>query len=530
MWVEFLGAGEGAIRYGFSGINGAEGINFTDTLNVTAWDVRLYTDTDNDGTIDEAVGGEREFAEYAPGRLLVMRGTNVATDVAMYPSPRAETRFSLKPDAFKQSGTLTLSAVEGNDKVEVWDAQTGGTKLTLPVTYDPPSDAPQTLWVSGVSTGTAVLAVSYDFPNSQTSSNLTAFTAIPPISVAPAVSNAYVWSSSPIELGDDDGMPFHLELARQGFNVIWRRDPDGFATDDFGTCTLANYKMMANAGAITIISHGVPGEHLAVYTPHTSAGALACTNWCAGELGNGMTVKDGSAYYYVSVDTTWLEANWKPTLDNNRAITLWSICYSADTSAGTSVKEAAGGRWRIGYDVPTCEDEARDVNEAFLRRMNGTLSNGVLRTAGKAYADPGVDYRRINIPLYGVGSVRMDGDPWTTLCPSPLVSSPVYPVSAITENRKGWGCVLLDTALDNTPPATDAVIKESGGATIFDTHWLKDSDGRFYGVGFTFDKTLDNSTTAMKAVSDKIKNQGPEGRAMDGNRVQPNADDKQWLF
>ena len=536
------------------------------TVKITATDIRLYTDTDNDGTIDEKSGGEREFAQYAPGRLLVMRGTNVTADVAMYPSPRAETRFSLKPDALKQSGTVTLSAVEGNDKVEVWDAQTDGTKLTLPVTYDPPSDAPQTLWVSGVSTGTAVLAVSYEFSNSQIVSNLTAFTAIPPISVAPAISNAYVWCSLP-SLGTNDGVRFEAELKNQGYKVEWFTDDDGHTNSvNFFGCTLANYKKMATGGAITIISHGMPGEHLAVYAPYTSAGALACTNWCAGETGMYVdsivdtdpvtgTTNYIKSYYYVGVETSWLEKNWKQTLSNNNAIVMWSICYSASNcpTAGISVKEAAGGRWRSGYELPTAEDEASDVNEAFLQRMNGTLSNGVLRTAGSAYNDPTIDYTTIYKRLRtfppppavdyeyldwnGVnwiyrphGSVRMDGSPWTTLCPAPLEIVPTYPTSAVTEKRKGFGCILLDTALSNILPATDAVVKESGGATIPDTYWLKDSEGRFYGVGFTFDKTSDNSTTTMKAVSDKIKNQGTEGRAMDGNRVQPNTDDKQWSF
>jgi len=96
--------------------------------------------------------------------------------------------------------------------------------------------------------------------------------------------------------------------------------------------------------------------------------------------------------------------------------------------------------------------------------------------------------------------------------------------------RKGWGGILLDTALNNTPPASTAVVKVSGGAAISNTQWLKNTEGQFYGVGFTFDKTSDNSTTTMKAISDNIRNQGTVGRPMDGNRVQPNNDDWQWSF
>jgi len=543
VWVEFLGAGSGTISYGFAGTGNAADLSFTDTVNVTVSDVRLFTDTDNNGNIDEAIGGEREFAQYAPGRLILMKGEE---DGTMTPGPRAETRFKLMPDALAQSGTVTLSAVEGGNRVEVWNAEQGGAKITLPITYDPPTSAPQTLWVSGVSTGTAVLAASYTFINNVTSSNLTAYTVIPPLSVAPAVSNAYVWCSLP-SLGYADGTAFAEELKNQGFNVRWFKDDDGTNTVNFFTCTFSNYLEMANAGAITIISHGDKSEHLAVYAPLTPAGEAACIAWCAGQTG--MTVDfvddpdpDGDSFWFVSVDTAWLETNWRPSLSNNNAITLWSICYSADTSAGTSVKEAAGGRWRSGYELPVDMYEATTVNNAFLGRMNGTISNGILRTAGSAYNDTGVDYHTYIGPAWNDvrldfdwvtktdGSVRMDGNPWTTLCPAPLAIAPVYPTSPVTENRKGWGCILLDTLLDNTPLATDAVIKEFGGAVISDTHWLKDTEGNFYGVGFVFDKTLDNSSTTMKAVSDKIRNKGTEGRAMDGNRVQPNKDDKQWSF
>ena len=67
--------------------------------------------------------------------------------------------------------------------------------------------------------------------------------------------------------------------------------------------------------------------------------------------------------------------------------------------------------------------------------------------------------------------------------------------------HKGWGSILLDTALTNTPPASTAVVKVSGGAVISEMNWLKNADGYFYGVGFTFDKTSNNSTTRAKALT-----------------------------
>ena len=347
-----------------------------------------------------------------------------------------------------------------------------------------------------------------------------------------------------------DGTVFTNELAKQGFSGKWFEDSNGYGSVDFGDCTLENYKKMATYGAITIISHGMPGKHLAVYAPPTPAGEAACNAWRTNEVG--MTTQlyadAGGRFYCVEVDTSWFTNNWKTSLDNNNAIVMWSICYSASNcpTAGISIKDAAGGRWRSGYELPTHVLETSDVNRTLLQRMNGTVGNGNLRTAGQAYNDSTIIYRQIN-PAWRfdwddilgrymrfVGSVKMDGDWWTTLCPAPLEIAPVYPASPVNENRKGWGCVLLDTALDDTPPAKDAMVKTLGGVIISDEHWLKDTEGNFYGIGFTFDKSLDNSTATMEALSDKIRSKikdifsGP--RQMDGDRVQPNTDDKQWSY
>ena len=128
------------------------------------------------------------------------------------------------------------------------------------------------------------------------------------------------------------------------------------------------------------------------------------------------------------------------------------------------------------------------------------------------------------------GSVKMDGNPWTTLCPAPLLINPTYPTSPVTVKRKGWGCILLDTALGNGFHSANAVVKVSGGAVISDTHWLKNTEEQFYGIGFTFDKTSNNAQTTMKADSFQIRNEGVIGRTMDGDRIQPNNDDRQWSY
>ena len=70
----------------------------------------------------------------------------------------------------------------------------------------------------------------------------------------------------------------------------------------------------------------------------------------------------------------------------------------------------------------------------------------------------------------------------------------------------------------------------SGSEAFTSAYWLRDADWRIYGVGFKFDKTLDNSPLTVKAAADKIRSEGAGGRQMDGDRVTPNGDDKQWSF
>ena len=523
-WIECMKPAIGEVTHKFRRSQN-EIYEAEETITIASAEIHLLTDTDNNGIIDEAAGGEREYAKYPPGRILIQKGNpNGSTES----SPRAETRFRLKPDVLHASGVITLTSLNGNDNVELWTSSIGGNKFYPPSVFPPtpisPITIPSTLWATGDIRETTILSASYSFIHGgQTISNLTAYTTIPPLSESPANNNAFVWSSLP-RLQTGDGTIFEEELTKQGFNVQWFQDDDGYGTTNFFTCTLENYKKMAGAGAITIISHGAPGKHQAVYAPPDITGEVACNVWRTGETG--MTTElyrdDGGEFFCVEVDTSWLATNWKPSLDYNNAIALWSICYSADISNGLSVKEAAGGRWRGGYVTPTDAVEASGVNLMFLQRMNGTTGGAMMRTAGEAYSGS-IGY---------TSNLQMDGNWWTTLCPAPLVFDPVYPSLPVTEKRKGWGCVLLDTVLNKTtqPPAAEAVEKESGGATVSGQHWLEDSNGKFYGVGFKFDKTSDNSPTTVKAVSDKIRNEGTEGRTMDGDRVQPNTDDKQWSF
>ena len=156
--------------------------------------------------------------------------------------------------------------------------------------------------------------------------------------------------------------------------------------------------------------------------------------------------------------------------------------------------------------------------------MNGSTDNARKRTAGEAW-DSGSGYHT-NV-FTGVLNAKMDGNDWTTLCPAPLADNAVFPASN-PGNRKGWGCIIFDTYMNVTNSASDALTKVSGCPTS-DHRWFGNADGK-YGLGFDFDKTGGAATT-MRAVADKCRNEGVGGgREMDGNRVKPSKDNRDWPF
>jgi len=482
----------------------------TDSAKVTVVKAALYTDTNNDGAIETEDSGEATYKGFEPGRILCVNGfgKDATTDYL------AEIKPVVQPSL--GNGTAKLEALLGGSYIKVWTTTDKTTEVTLPKTYDLSTENPPgSLYVDGIATGNVQLAWSYT-SGAVTFQDKVAMLIIPTISYAPVSSNAYVWSSLP-SLGVDDGTAFQDQIKDQGFKVTWFSDSSASDTN-FEQCTLANYKNMINAGAFTVISHGDKGEHLAVYAEDSTNGQAACDTWRGGDTN--LVTRHYQGFWCVVARSSWLTANWQSGMNANRTIAMWSICYSASDNPGTgeaSVKEAAGGRWRSGYFNPTDMIEARDVNNKFLKRMNGTTDNARKRTAGEAY-DGGTDY---------TSNLKMDGNNWTTLCPAPLADNAVFPDTA-AGNRKGWGCIIFDTYMNQNNPASDALLKLSGCPTT-DHRWFGNSDG-VYGLGFDFDKTGGAGTT-MRAVADKCRNDGgSKGRQMDGDRVTPSGDNREWSF
>jgi hypothetical protein len=434
--------------------------------------VDIDTDTDNNGIIDADDTGEDQSEEYAPGRILCVNGYGINTNTDYL----AQLRLGIQPAL--TTGTARLEVLDGASRIRVWTTTNKTTEVLLPKTYDlATTNPPSVLYVDGIDTGKVVLAWSYASCGFTCADQL-AMLIIPTISYAPGKGiNAFVWAplktrfnrNSGNNLGWDDATEFETQIKEQGWpTVTWLEDTTGDTDTNFGSCTLANYKGMTNCGIFTVVSHGDIGRHPAVYAENSPAGLTAISTWCGGETGITIDLWDPDPFapawvagcYVARVSSSWLSSNWKTAMDANRTISFWSICYSATSNAVSgvgAVKECAGGRWRVGYELPVGMLEAIDVNTNLIGRMNGSIGGGVLRTAGQAYSNGNYrafrdynptnstnGYTYANGSIRHEGSVRMDGNNWTTLCPSPLADKAVFPDVAVG-NRKGWGCIVFDT-------------------------------------------------------------------------------------
>jgi hypothetical protein len=393
---------------------------------------------------------------------------------------------------------------------------------------------PTNIWLDGVIEGDVVLTLTFTGDGMPTLEDHVRLTVMEPASYSPggngtvciwAPLHTYSNSNDVNNVGYSDGIALANAIMQQGFtNVVWYRDETGDADLELGSCTTANYLAMRNAGVICVTaSHGEPGYHHAVFAPYTTEGRTVISNWCASYVGMSCelwipSVPDPSnpGYYYARVPSSWHQSNWKPSLDSNRAITVWSVCHSATAAYLTSsLKEAGGGRWRIGYVGVTIGMINSDVNRTFFNYMNGTTGDERRRTAGAAYNN-GAEYH---------SSVRMSGNPWTTLCPAPVMRNWILPVNNFPEPGTGaspglaWGCLTFDTYLDYTLPASQVVT----GNDVTGVRWVRLGVGK-RAIGFFYDRTFKDEIE-FKLHGPLCESEGVGGgRCVDLNRKMPNGE------
>ncbi len=539
IYVEAAGPGSATIIYAYTATGGISNLSCSSALKMTAFQPDIDVDSDNDGTIEQHNQGEDRYETYAPGMLLTVTNTLAEGSGLRLP-------VRLSTDFMGFIGIVRLEQVSSGGAVRAWtNTQPGAVSLTLPAEWDLTQNQtpPSNIWVDGVTEGGVTLKYSLVQNSVLVASDSVRLTVIPPASYSPGGGDfAAIWAplytmsnaNDENNLGFTDGTTLANQIAGQGFtNVVWYKDSTGDTDLNLGDCTYANYLNMRNAGAVCVTaSHGNFGSHLAVYAPYTAAGKALIENWCTNHPGmicdsrapiSGDPLNPG--YYYADVSSTWLEDNWKSSLDERRSIVSWNICRSATgTATLSSVKEAAGGRWRIGYAAPTTGFEGGWVNQMFFKYMNGSEGDGSRRTAGSAFGD-GTGYPP---------NVRMSGNPWTTLCPAPVtifatLPYPGFPGPGADDPSpgKGWGCLTFDTYMGESVPASQVI----SHAAVSNVRWVTLGAGR-RGVGFNYDKGL-SSTIWLNVQTEGCRNEGVGGgRKVDQNRISPNGETTPlvWIF
>ena len=514
----------------------------TDMAKYTVFHVDLDIDSDNDLSIERGDGFEDAIEEREPGKIISWDQSGI--------SPGQDYRVPLQLRAWggETNAVVRIDADSSSPRVaEIYRSEAGGTKLDLPLYF--PANSIPLLYVDGVTNGTINFTAALinppegisattsvrPIPGLELAEDKVAALVIQPISFSPG-GGAAVWSSKPNEIGDGDGVLFDSLISNQGYKVTWYRDAYGERDLSVGDCTANAYLNLDGYGAVTIISHGETNEHLAVYFPDTTAGCDAASRWVAdvqysGGLGSDMTVKrawdrkNGYWYRYVSVKPRWFEANWKPGFDKRNSIVLWACCMSA------TLLDCCGGRWRSGYCRETHELECCIVYPHFLSRMNGSVGAGTLRPAGMASLN--IESLNIGTPMYPTNtSVRMAGNPWTTLCPAPIIGNPTFPSSDLAEGEVALGCLLLDTFVKDK----NNMIKVIAGDGVTEIAPLRQEGAEYpFGVGFRIKKGSGSIRVRSEAIKAYIESATPNdefasGKTMDADRVTPNGGIVEWEF
>ena len=528
--------------FGTHGYGGCTSTFYADGKTATLYvlDLDLDVDTNNDGTIDTNNSGEDEYEQYEPGVIVCKDRHGDSTNL----DHLVEMKLAFWPTNLTNVA-LNLESTSGGSLVKLWADTNKTTEVTLPTNWNFTADSPPTsLWIDGVSTGQVTLDLYFDTTGGvELLRDTIAVYVAPTVSWGPrsrmppgemvAVSwQPFAWSGStwfpgwPTWGGDTNCAWAALDkIQSQGYDVDDFMFLDDTPEDnDFGTCTLTNLKSLRYSPVLVMATHGSSNYFYAV----AGTNQAAIDTWRNGEAGTSTdhVCSYPSDIYVACISNSWVTNNWHlpalppdedEDLDWMRSITLLDVCFGAE-GGSISLLDLVGGRTRLGY--PGLDPNTTNNNSRLFGRMNGSLdagSEGTRRTTGAAY--DGWTY---------ASNMVMRGSEWTTLAPAPVAVFPDSPPG----NRRGWGCVVFDTYMDDTfASASQALVKVTGACAVSNFRWVDNGSGSFC-VGFDFDNPVVGGTQ-MKAVSEKCLHESGNsggGSELDGDRISPNGDDKIWGF
>ena len=305
----------------------------------------------------------------------------------------------------------------------------------------------------------------------------------------------------------------------QDFNssLIIYKDTAG-SDSDAETATYDNLKAMRYSDLLYIAVHGSSGGSLFFVLLRTQADV---ENWCGNDPLINASVDTGEDWpptghpYYAVAASGWATSNWKTMLDQSKAISILSCCYShVNGWAG-----ACGGAAAFGYDQSCTGTGCETNNENLLKRMNGTTGDGEYRKAYEAYN---------NMPSHLHEFRITPANAEATLAPAPEAHEPEDDELVDTE---GSGYFQLDTYCMATVDAEEALTFDTDGdVTISDVHWV--GTGRSNRIEFDWAGTGEFEVT-VTAHANKIASWGQAiggTHELDGDGVAPNGDDYEFSF
>jgi len=501
---------------GVSGLKSYINGDLSDEVKISVCGLDIDIDTDNNNIIDGSNDDEDQYEEYPPGKIIPinLEGDGRGKDIL---APLFLSIFTMPNSSF-----IELKVVSGSDCVKIYENANKSGSINLPKIWASATDVPDTLYVDGIEKGQAIIKLSCSTLGNEVLSDKVALFVTDTISWTPAGKNCAIWAPLYGSVFYEDPVVNIRALLWQKYDIdtlFFLDDTSnefGTPDDDCGSCTLENFKKMADGHIIVTLAHGYPGWFLA----NTFISRAKAVEWINGE--ENMIIVDNGGCFLVWVYKDWFIQNWRAKLDDNKAIAIFNTCFSTRGDEN-SIAYSSGGRVTFGYpDNAEALFSAPKNCSLLVGRMTGDVDNGTKRTTGMAYGN-GNDYLD-NMQM--VSRHNNDCHKWTTLYPVPQIVFPNTPIS----NRKGTGGIIFDTYMDYlaSQSANDSVQK-SGSLSVSDRWWLLNDDG-FYGILFNYDKKQGGSAN-MRAESEKCRSVTKDGKFKHplGSPINYNCD-KLWSF
>ena len=242
------------------------------------------------------------------------------------------------------------------------------------------------------------------------------------------------------------------------------------------------FKNLGKKGMLVVPSHGSTGGVLVTAGKteaqlRTYIGLPAVNVSGIDDLPSGVHISPRKLYerlgngFLLTVDSSWVAANWQSDRNSARSIGFFMACRSAETPAGrSSVIDSAGGAEAFGYTwccMPS--DHAHDIDLLLGQRMNSASH----RPAGIAIEASGFTDRISACDIWDPATEQRHefkraagGNYWTTLNPAPFVKADAWAFSTLTGNRIGYAGVHLDTQRDTSFPPQAVLSKTAGNGQI----------------------------------------------------------------